>query len=143
MNETVQAYPVELPLPNGRARLVLGSAEAGQPLYEIDGLLVSLDVAIPDDLAHRWFWWGDRLYQRPDGENDPFISIATGTYPPPGVPSERGSCFDIAREMEATRARVTAELAAQKAKKPARKQRSKPATLARPEQIEQTAMELL
>lgn len=160
-DERAEAYPVELILPNGRAQLVVGSAVDGRPRYLLGGVPIDVDVEIPEDLVARgWFWWGSFLHQqlRPDGCG---ISIDTGTYPPPGWVGEktitikgtddegrrfiqhieRGTCFDAARKIEATHARMEAMRQA-KPQKPAKKQR--PAVPAAPVAIEpeQMVMEL-
>jgi hypothetical protein len=116
------SYPLVLHLPNGRAQLVPGSAEAGRPRYEIDGEPVDVDVTIPPDLAARWFWFGSLLSLRvPAGT--PGISIGTGSYPPPGVESIRGTCFDAARRIEAESARIAVDLAEARARRAKRTKR--------------------
>lgn len=137
-----QAYPAILPLPGGTAHLVIGSVESG-PRYEIDGVPTEVNVAIPDDLVQAgWIWWGSFLHrQHPAGECG--ISIDPGTYPPPPIASgrtitikwtddegepqqtilENASCFDVARNMEQTRARLEVERQAQALKPAKRKKR--------------------
>lgn len=137
-DDRTEAYPVELILPYGRARLVPGMA-----VYVMDGLPIDVDVEVPEDLAARgWFWWGSELYQRlvPGG---PGISIATGTYPPPGIEAPRGTCFDAARVVEVTHASIVAMRQVEATKKPAKKQRR--AVPAAPVALdpEQMVMELL
>jgi hypothetical protein len=115
------AYPAALTLPGGTAHLVPGMA-----VYLLDGVPIDVDVTIPDDLAYLgWFWWGSRLAQQRDDERLPGISIDTGTYPPPGVPALRGTCFDAARKIEETRARMTAEREAAALRKAAKKPKAK------------------
>lgn len=135
-DDRTEAYPVELHLPAGRARLVPGMA-----VYLLDGVPVDVDVEVPEDLAENWFWWGSQLYRRtPPGECG--ISIATGTFPPPGIAAPRGTCFDAAREIEATRARFEAARLAEALKKPAKKPKARRVAKPVPEIFEQAVMEL-
>jgi hypothetical protein len=105
-------YPLAIDLPDGttaRVRIVhvvevndkgeelLTQLVSTPPQYErCDGTTVELDVTIPDDLAAHWFWFGSCLV-----EDSGLVLICTATYPPPGYPSIRGTCFDVARQIEA------------------------------------------
>ncbi len=117
MSHTV--YPQTVALPDGvqaRVRIVhtvvtndkgeqvLTQLVSSPPQYERrDGTTVALDVTIPDDLlAAGWAWHGSTLIDGPIVGGH--IAITTCTYPPPGWPSARGSCFDCARRFEQLRA---------------------------------------
>lgn len=116
-------YPLVVPLPDGtqaRVRIihvvetkknekgeqvqVLSQLVPSPPQYERrDGTTIEIDVAIPDDLAAAgWYWFGSVL-RWPAGDLRG-IGILTSCYPPPPIKSERGSCFDCAREFERLRA---------------------------------------
>jgi len=104
----VSAYPLIIALPGGvqaRVRIVHVVGEDGAltqlvsdpPQYERrDGTTVELNVTIPPDLAPHWFWFGSALVS-----DDGLLLVSTATYPPPGIESARGSCFDVARQLEA------------------------------------------
>lgn len=106
----MSSFPLELVLPDGIAHYVAGSAEAGHPCYQMDGVDLEIAVVIPDDLAAAgWFWWGSYLSWR-DGEYMPGISISTGTYPPPnGGRYDRPTCFEQASIIERLRAEYAAK----------------------------------
>lgn len=74
---TTPSYPLLLCLPTGDAHYA-GIID-GQPRYELDGVLLDVDVTIPLDIAGRWFWHGTflRLVTAPD---EPGWSISTGTF---------------------------------------------------------------
>jgi hypothetical protein len=77
-----------------------------------------IDVTIPDDLAAAgWHWHGSALAHR-----DGLLFIHTSAYPLPGDPSDRPSCFDVARESNA-RAIAFAAARAERAVAPAKRRR--------------------
>lgn len=127
----MNAHPLTIALPGGVvAELIPGSRPAR---YTVDGEPTALDVTIPDDLAAAgWVWHGSFLAQPWPNAS---ISISTGTFPPPGWPSDRQSCFDAAREIQRVRAEHTAALAARPVK-PTKKAKPAPVVLV------QAAMEL-
>lgn len=94
MSET---YPAALQLPQGTATLVPGMA-----VYLLNGVPIDVDVEIPEDLAG-WVWDGSclALHLSPTCT----YTIHTYLHPPPGSPSDRGSCFDAARDVESRRAK--------------------------------------
>lgn len=108
----MSAYPIVVCLPGGvqaRVRIthvvevdkngdpVLAQLVQSPPQYELrDGTTVDLDVEIPNDLAAHWFWFGSALTS-----DDGLLLVSTATYPPPGIASARGSCFDVARQLAA------------------------------------------
>lgn len=96
----MKAVPLQLLLPDGPVQLVPGSFEAGHPLYERDGKVLGVDVAIPPELDGRWFWHGSFLrLQTEPGECG--VAICTVAFPPP-------QCFEQARELERFRAELDA-----------------------------------
>lgn len=146
------AYPLEVHLPDGtRARVrivhivevndrgdeVLTQLVQHPPQYERrDGTTVPIDVTIPDDLAAAgWYWSGSFLYQPwPEVRTEeqgrgPGVAIATCTYGPPGYPSDRQTCFEIAHELERKRTEIQVALRA----KPPKKVRAGKKTIAIPD----------
>lgn len=115
-------FPLEIALPDGkRAQYVAGSRP---PHYTVDGEPTDIDVTIPDDLAEAgWYWSGSYLYQPwPEVRTEeqgrgPGVAISTGTFPPPGYPSDHQTCIEAAYEMERLRTEHAAALAARPAKK--------------------------
>lgn len=94
------AVPLELLLPGGPATLVPGSFAANQPRYERDGVVLDVDVTVPPELDHNWFWDGSflRLRTEPGACG---VAICTKTLGVPGV-------FDRAREVDRIRAEMDA-----------------------------------
>lgn len=70
--------PSRLKLGDAYAELVIGSLQAGQPRYMLNGDLVDVDVRIPDDLAQDWYWVGAFLCYRAPGRVD--LSICADTF---------------------------------------------------------------
>jgi hypothetical protein len=99
----VNAWPLALALPDGITAEYVPNTRP--PRYTIDGEPTTIDVTIPDDLAAAgWIWHGTTL-RWPASDPLRGIAIVTCSYPPPGYPSIRGTCFDIARQFEAGRHR--------------------------------------
>ena len=67
MSARLLSYPIAIPLPEGEARLVLGSVQSGRPSYERRGQRLAIDVRIPNDLARDWYWAGAFLVRERDG----------------------------------------------------------------------------
>jgi hypothetical protein len=81
-------------------------------------------VTIPDDLAaDGWHWSGSFLYQpwteprTAEQGRGPGVAISTATFPPPGYPCDRMTCFEAAYAMQRAGAEVQAALAARPAKR--------------------------
>lgn len=118
--------PIEIALPDGkRAQYLAGSRPAR---YTVDDQPAEIDVTIPDDLqAAGWYWSGSFLYQPwPEARTEeqgrgPGVAISTALYGPPGYPSDRQTCFEVAQGMEARRG----ILDAQRALKPSKRTKAK------------------
>lgn len=109
--------PIVLSLPGGvRADYV---PQSDPPAYTVNGEPIAVDVVIPDDLIQAgWYWFGSFLRQPwTEHDNGPGVCISTGTYPPPGWPSDRPDIFTQARVLDAYRVSFQTELAARPAKK--------------------------
>jgi hypothetical protein len=118
-------FPMMLDLPVGRATHVLGSQPNADAvtLYELpDGTQLPVDTRIPDDLAGRWFWSGCTGLGMVVAPGECGYTIATVTYPPPGVAAPRGrTCYDVARDYEARERALAAPRQEAKQPKPKRK----------------------
>lgn len=129
-------YPLTIDLPGGiRAELVASNP----PRYAVNGEMTEIDVTVSDDLSS-WFWWGSFLTWKPHPEQVG-ISIDTGTFPPPGWPSNRPDCFTQARAVEAARVKYAAAAKPAKPPKKAKKKAAAPAPEPEPELVaEQLAL---
>ena len=125
--------PLALYLPGGVIADYV--SESDPPAYTVNGERIAVDVVIPPDLAQAgWIWHGSTLTQPwPNGTS---IGVGTATFPPPGWPSDRQTCFAAAREIERVRAEHEAARLA-KPVKPTKTRHAKPALQA----LVQAAME--
>lgn len=127
----MKIVPLELSLPDGRATLVPGSLQDGQPQYERDGQVLDVDVTIPTDLvAAGWLWHGSVLYRPEPGDDLRGVGVDTRTFPPP-------QCYEQARAIEQARAELDGAIRPAPAK--AKRQR----TAAPAAVVEQCVMELV
>ena len=136
----MSVYPMVIGLPGGaqaRVRIIhevvtndkgeetLTQLVQSPPVYELrDGTTVELDVQIPDDLAAAgWHWHGSTLMRGQVG--GPCIAITTDLHPPPGYTSERRTCIEVARSMEAHRAAHQETMLAERVAKATKTKRPK------------------
>lgn len=126
--------PIALYLPGGVIADYV--PESDPPAYTVGGEPIAVDVLIPDDLARAgWFWFGSFLSK--PYQNGVGISISTATFPTPGWPCDRQTCFDAAREIE----RVRAEHEAARLARPVKPTKTKKAKAA-PVVLVQETMQL-
>lgn len=98
----------------------------GPPRYKVDGVeRPDFDPTIPDDLyASGWHWHGGSLH-RPSPGGSTGVVI--------GMPRESlQEVWDQARKVTAASEKIRAQIAADKAQKPIKKAKQKPATAPKP-----------
>jgi hypothetical protein len=134
---THPAFPLRLhlPLPGAYPQTVYAEYVPGSspPAYTVNGEPCAVEVQIPDDLAALGYFWHGSLLCKPGDQSG---GICTATYPPPGWPSPRENCFELARESERRRAEWAAQRVAERVAKATKTKVPRP-TPAAPELAQQ------